>query len=179
MGGDDRKGKGRSMKSKEEKLRNLAAFVNILEKSAIHKFNPDDFISRLRLQKYVYLARFFGFDLDYKYNLYLRGPYSPDLAEGYYQLEDRSEWADSSIPAIKFDKFAKLVRGKDHRWLEIASTIHFIWESNRNWRERYTEPCKDLKTFAINRTSDIKSHVGKRFIESVFKELENASLLKN
>lgn len=37
------------MKIKEEKLRNLTAFVNILEKSGIHKFNPDYFISRLRM----------------------------------------------------------------------------------------------------------------------------------
>jgi uncharacterized protein YwgA len=156
------------MKTKKEKLRNLTAFVNTLEKSGIHKFNLDDFISRLRLQKYVYLARFFGFDLGYVYNLYLRGPYSPGLAEDYYRLKEKGERADLLIPAINFDKFAKLVRGKDHRWLEIASTIHFIWESNRNWRERYSEPCKDLKTFVINRTSDIKSHVGKRFIEGVF-----------
>ncbi len=171
--------KGRNMKTKEEKLRNLAAFVNILEKSAIHKFNPDDFISRLRLQKYVYLARFFGFDLSYKYNLYLRGPYSPGLAEDYYRLKERSEWADSSIPVINFDKFAKLVRGKDHRWLEIASTINFIWETNRSLRERYGWSREELKTFAIKRTGDVKSHVGKRFIEGVFEELEKASLLKN
>jgi len=167
------------MKSKEEKLRNLATFVNILEKSAIHKFNLDDFISRLRMQKYVYLARFFGFDLGYRYNLYLRGPYSPDLAEDYYQLKDRGEWADSSIPAIKFDKFARLVREKDHGWLEIATTIHFIWESNRSLREKYGLSREELKTFAIKRTGDVKSHVGKRFIEGVFEELEKASLLKN
>jgi Uncharacterized conserved protein len=167
------------MKTKEEKLRNLVAFVNMLERSGIHKFNPDNFISRLRLQKYVYLARFFGFDLGYVYNLYLRGPYSPDLAEDYYRLKERSKWEDLLIPIINFDKFAKLVRGKDHRWLEIATTIHFVWESNRNWRERYRKPFKDLKTFVINRTSDIKSHVGKRFIEGVFVELEKAGLLEN
>ncbi|GEM_PF-3158616 len=52
--------KGRDMKIKEEKFRKLAAFVNILENSGIHKFNPDDFISRLRMQKYVYLASLFA-----------------------------------------------------------------------------------------------------------------------
>jgi uncharacterized protein YwgA len=167
------------MRTKEEKLRNLAAFVNILENSGIHKFNPDDFISRLRMQKYVYLSSFLGFDLGYEYNLYLRGPYSPALAEDYYRLKEGSKWAKLPIPVVNFDKFAKLVRGKDHRWLEIASTILFIWESNRNWRERYKEPCKDLKTFVINRTSDMKSHVGKRFIEGVFGELEKAGLVRN
>ncbi|RZN34949.1 MAG: hypothetical protein EFT35_08865 [Methanophagales archaeon ANME-1-THS] len=166
------------MKTKEEKIGNLAAFVNILERSGIHKFNPEDFISRLRMQKYVYLARFFGFDLGYEYNLYLRGPYSPALAEDYYRLKEKSERVDLSFFG-NFDKFAKLVRGKDHRWLEIASTIHFIWENNRNCRERYREPCKDLKAFVINRTSDMKSHVGRPFIEGVFEELEKAALLKN
>lgn len=167
-------------KAKEE-LRNLAAFVNMLEKSGIYKFNPDKFISRLRMQKYVYLAKLFGCDLGYEYNLYLRGPYSPGLAEDYYQLrkcEYMSILPPESFP--NFDKFAKLVKGKNHEWLEIASTILFMWESNINWQERYSEkPCIDLKTFVINRTSDIKSHVGKCFIEGVFEELKKAGLLKN
>ena len=164
---------------KGEKLGNLATFVKALESGDIHKFSPNNFISRLRLQKYVYLARSFGFDFDYNYNLYLRGPYSPDLAEDYFQLEEKRVELDLSIPADKFDRFATLVKGKDHRWLEIASTILFIWKSNTNWRERYAEPLSDLKTFVIDRTSNIKSHAGKPFIKDVFEELEKAGLLEN
>lgn len=168
------------MEAKEERFRKLIAFVNTLEKEGVHKFDPDNFISRLSMQKYVYFARLFGFDLEYEYNLYLWGPYSPALAEDYYQLKKRSKRTDLPIPKGDFNKFAELIRGKDHTWLEIASTIHFIWENNRDWRERYrVKPRKDLKTFVIDRTSDIKSHVGKHFIEGVFEELEKADLLKN
>lgn len=158
--------------SGREKMRKLPAFIRMLGNRNIHKFNPDDFISRLRLQKYVYLAKFFDIDLGYKYNLYLRGPYSPTLAEDYYNLTEM----DKVVGAISnFDKFADLVSGKDHKWLEIASTILFVWENNmrKAWSGR-----DDLMAFVINRTSDIKSHAGRPFVERVFRELEKAGLLK-
>lgn len=158
--------------SGREKMRKLSAFISTLESRNIHKFNQDDFISRLRLQKYVYLAKFFDIDLGYKYNLYLRGPYSPTLAEDYYNLTEM----DKVVGAISnFGKFADLVSGKDHKWLEIASTILFIWENNM--RKEWSSEDK-LKTFIITRTSDIKSHAGRPFVERVFRELEKAGLLK-
>lgn len=155
-------------------MRKLHAFINMLENSKIHEFNSDDFISRLRMQKYVYLARFFDIDLGYKYNLYLRGPYSPSLAEDYYNLTGMDKVADIiSIP--NFGKFADLVKGKDYKWLEIASTILFIWENNM--RKAWSGE-DELKTFVISRTSDIKSHAGRPFVEGVFRELKKAGLLK-
>lgn len=160
--------------SGREKMRKLSAFISMLENRNIHKFNPDDFISRLRLQKYVYLAKFFDIDLGYTYNLYLRGPYSPALAEDYYNLTEMDKVADI-ISISNFGEFADLVRGKDHKWLEIASTILFIWENNM--RKEWSSEDK-LKTFIITRTSDIKSHAGRPFVERVFRELEKARLLK-
>ncbi len=158
-------------------VRDLSVFIGMLEECNIHRFNPDKFISRLRLQKYVYLANFFGIDLGYSYNLYLRGPYSPDLAEDYYSLTEMDKVEREVERAIpNFDEFANFVRGKDHKWLEIASTILFIWEKN-NMRKGW-ENEEELKTFIINRTSDIKSRVGKPFVKRVFRELENAGLLK-
>ena len=160
--------------SGREKMWKLSAFIRMLGNRNIHKFNPDDFISRLRLQKYVYLAKFFDIDLGYKYNLYLRGPYSPTLAEDYYNLTEMDKVADI-ISISNFGEFAEFVRGKDHKWLEIASTILFIWENNM--RKEWSSGDK-LKTFIITRTSDIKSHAGRPFVERVFRELEKASLLK-
>jgi uncharacterized protein YwgA len=160
--------------SGREKMRKLSAFIRMLGKRNIHKFNPDDFISRLRLQKYMYLAKFFDIDLGYKYNLYLRGPYSPTLAEDYYNLTEMDKVADI-ISISNVGEFADFVRGKDHKWLEIASTILFIWENNM--RKEWSSEDK-FKTFIITRTSDIKSHAGRPFVERVFRELEKAGLLK-
>ncbi len=161
--------------SGREKMWKLSAFIRMLGNRNIHKFNPDDFISRLRLQKYVYLAKFFDIDLGYKYNLYLRGPYSPTLAEDYYKLSEERLAGAMFREMANFDDFADLVRGKDHKWLEIATTIIFIFENNvrKEWLNE-----DELKAFVINRTSDIKSRTGRPYVKRVFKELEHAGLLK-
>ena len=46
------------------------------------------FEDRLRLQKYVYIMERLGLDLGYSFSGYLRGPYSPDLADDYYSKAD-------------------------------------------------------------------------------------------
>ena len=39
---------------------------------------------KIRLQKYVYIMERLGLNLGYSFSGYLRGPYSPDLANDYY-----------------------------------------------------------------------------------------------
>lgn len=143
----------------------LVAFVKMLNDRGIHKFNVNNFYSRLRLQKYVYLAKFFGFEHEYFYNLYLRGPYSSQLADDYYKLTDIDKWKE--LPEVGFnpERFIELVRGKDHNWLEIATTILFLWKM-------YKVPDR-----VIERTWNIKSHIGIPYIKIVFNELKDANLL--
>ncbi len=43
---------------------------------------------RKRIQKAVYLAQRSGVDLGYRFGWYVRGPYSPPLADTYYALAD-------------------------------------------------------------------------------------------
>lgn len=46
-------------------------------------------INRLKLQKYVYLAQTcFNNDFGYEFSVYSNGPYSPDLANYYYETMD-------------------------------------------------------------------------------------------
>ncbi|MHA1731449.1 MAG: hypothetical protein ACTSU5_05875 [Promethearchaeota archaeon] len=58
----------------------------------------NNFSNRLVLQKTIYLIQKLGFDLGYRFNWYLRGPYSPSLAaDGFYiesLLEERQENLD-------------------------------------------------------------------------------------
>lgn len=44
----------------------------------------NDFNFRLKVQKFVFIAKYFGWNHTYKYNLYIRGPYSSALADEYY-----------------------------------------------------------------------------------------------
>lgn len=107
------------------KLSKLAGFVNSLE-SIDFKFNVNSFDHRLKLQKLVYLARKFGLDLSYSYNLYIHGPYSPTLADDYYKLGEELNENSVVLP----DGFFNLVRGKSEKWLEYAATLIMIDEKN-------------------------------------------------
>lgn len=43
-------------------------------------------IDRVRLQKYVFFAGFFGWDHGYEYDVYYRGPHSTELARDIKRL---------------------------------------------------------------------------------------------
>ncbi len=108
-----------------EKLPKLAAFVRSLENIGFN-FNFNKFDDRLRLQKFVYLAKGFGFDPGYSYNLYIHGPYSPELADDYYQLGEDLSGEEIDLASEFFD----LVENKTERWLEFAATFVMITKKN-------------------------------------------------
>lgn len=58
--------------------------------STNHPPRMDSKEDRIRLQKLVYLLRAGGYGpaRKFNFNLYMNGPYSPDLAEVYYQFEE-------------------------------------------------------------------------------------------
>jgi len=105
------------------KLEELAGFVKALKKIGFN-FNVNRFNHRLKLQKYVFLARRYGIDLGYRFNLYIRGPYSPELANDYYSLKEDMPKEHVDLP----ENFFKLVKGKSERWLELAATLVMIKE---------------------------------------------------
>jgi uncharacterized protein YwgA len=139
----------------------LSSFVKFLSEAGF-RFDLEDFDSRLKLQKYVFLARKFGLDLGYKFSMYIRGPYSPDLAQDYYNLPERG----ADIPD-SFDRkgFLELVKGKDRAWLEAAATILMIYEDT-----------SDL-SWAIERTSELKPQK-KGMIEEIVRDLDDAGLIR-
>lgn len=100
----------------------LARFINALREEIGFNFNINKFESRLKLQKLVFLARRFGLPLNYEFNYYIRGPYSRILAEDYYNLPS----IDDSL--ILPNNFIELVKKKNARWLELASSLVMIFE---------------------------------------------------
>jgi len=107
---------------------NLASFLKALDEAGILRFDKNRFTHRLKLQKYVYFARNFGFKAPYSYSLYIHGPYSPSLADDYYGIND----FQNKEPIELDERFVNLVRNKSEKWLEFASTIVMI-------RKRYTD----------------------------------------
>lgn len=100
---------------------------------------------RKRVQKAIYIGQKAGVDLGYSYGWYLLGPYSPELTQDYFTLNN-----DLSIGDISYEKFklvqplqAKLDKVKDlmtpphniplsqEDWLELlASIIYLMSDSN-------------------------------------------------
>jgi len=126
----------------------LNDFIKHLEGCGIFKFKVNIFNNRLKLQKYVFLARRYGFDLGYSYNLYIHGPYSPDLAKDYYALsESPIEHNGTPLPDARF---IKLIKRKSEWWLELAATVAMVFD--RYWDvkdEMVVKLVKDSKPFAM------------------------------
>jgi len=99
----------------------LSRIVNSLRKVGFD-FKVNYFNNRLKLQKYVFLLRRYGIDLGYSYNYYIRGPYSPELANDYYNLPK----VDGEIKLP--EDFLKLIKDKSERWLELASSLVMVFE---------------------------------------------------
>ena len=118
---------------KTERMKELKSFIKYLEDCNIFKFKVNIFNNRLKLQKYVFLARKYGFNLRYSYNLYIHGPYSPQLADDYYAL------GESAIEPEKItldEGFIKLIRKKSEWWLELASTVVTVSERYKGMEDK-------------------------------------------
>ncbi|MEM4497354.1 MAG: hypothetical protein QW692_00825 [Nitrososphaerota archaeon] len=108
----------------------LAAFIRFLRDRLGYVFNvEEEFDKRFLLQKYVFLARYFGLDLGYDYSLYIYGPYSRELADDYYELAGQRVLPEADLPSgFDAEGFIELVRGRDARWLEVAASILAVSE---------------------------------------------------
>jgi len=128
--------------SNKEKLAN---FLKALDNAGIIDFDKNRFNHRLKLQKYVFIARKFGFRTGYSFSLYIHGPYSSTLANDYYHI-----WDFKDKKAIALDpRFVKLVRNKSEEWLELAATIIMIGQRYEAIDTRtLIELVKTVKPFA-------------------------------
>ena len=67
-------------------------------------FKTDTFDERKTIQKAVYLGQLTDVDLSYRFGWYLKGPYSPALAEDYYHLADELELGDEGYQEYQLKK---------------------------------------------------------------------------
>jgi len=153
------------------KLSRLARFVRLLERKIGYRFNiNEEFEDRLKLQKYVFLARFFGYDMGYDFSLYYYGPYSPSLADDYFELADWVVKPDvEDVSWERENDFLELVRGKNSRWLELAATIMSVYEGNRG---------KVTMSELIGIVKLLKKWAEETEIKGIVEELIRAGLIK-
>ena len=110
---------------------NLEGFIRFLEDNDLVEFDimGDDYrhyINRLKLQKYAFIAKYFGMPFHYKHSINLHGPYSEQLAVDYdsLALDGRRDTVSPMSNPVQFREgdFLKAIRN-DPSWLEIATIL--------------------------------------------------------
>lgn len=159
------------------KLKDFMSFLHdskLIDLDNLLRNNETGCINRLKLQKYVYLAqRCLGIDFGIEYNMYNNGPYSPELANYYYEKIDVNTMSvDVKAGFWKYDrifanKFLVLFGDKEPQWLEVATTLL----DNTNYFEDENETLK--KVYAI------KSDYGNKYIDEVWADIKNQSLVQD
>ena len=159
------------------KLKDFMCFLHenkLVDVHGLLRKNEIGSINRLKLQKYVYLAQtYLNNDFGYEFSIYNNGPYSPELANYYYEKLDTSG-IDADI--IKKDwklnssftkRFLDLFKDKELEWLIITSTLIDI--------ANYLEDEQEI----LNKVYVMKSDYSKNYIDDVWKELKNKEMVQH
>ena len=158
------------------KLKDFMCFLNENKLVDLHNVLRKDeigSINRLKLQKYVYLAQTcLNNDFGYDFSIYNNGPYSPELANYYYEKLETSGIDPEIIRKnweldTSFTKFLDLFKDKELEWLIIASTLI----DNTNYFEDEQE--------ILNKVYVMKSDYSKNYIDDVWKELKNKEMVQH
>lgn len=159
------------------KLAELEAFIKFLKDDCGFDFDINSFNHRLMLQKYVLIAKFVGWNNNYLYNMYIRGPYSSELANDYYGLQGAkisdADYTDI-LPSFDRERFKKIINDKSIKWLEVGTTLLSLYKNNKSKMDR-----SELIRFVIKRAIEIKSNYDPKFIIDVFYELGQYGLLRD
>jgi uncharacterized protein YwgA len=154
-------------------MNDLALFIHKLEDNGLLTFDiigdsDEHFNNRLKIQKYVYLAKYFGLDLGYNFDMYLHGPYSSRLTSNYYDIARTNTNLKSKGNLdnnFREKEFFNYVRDKDKEWLEVASTLLEL-------SDHYSD-----KESLIEKTLNAKPHIKKNKVNEIVIELEKSNLL--
>jgi uncharacterized protein YwgA len=136
------------------------------------KEDENGFINRLKLQKYIFLAQTsLHNNFGYEYDIYRNGPYSPELANFYYEELDlnrialdvkQKKWINDKTFT---ERFLVLFRDKEPDWLEVAATLIDSTTYCENEQE------------SLNKVYAIKSKYSREYINGIWNELKDNSLV--
>jgi uncharacterized protein YwgA len=118
------------------------------------KIKPDvkNFENKLIIQKTACLLEMLGADLGYPFSLYVRGPYSPDLAKDLYKHVDGHERLKTAYKLTEADRkqlhsISELSDGMNPKLLEIMATYEFMVKELRYGEKQALVDLKKLKPF--------------------------------
>lgn len=150
-------------------------FINLVKDSLSFRDTEDftnkirnDFNFRLKVQKFVYIAKYFGWNHSYKYSLYIRGPYSSALADEYYS-DDILKYSPLEINGFDLNSFNCFVNGKSIHYLESASTILYYMCIEESF----------TRADAIQKLHMIKPHINSEIVGDAYDDIIQLNFFKN
>lgn len=133
------------------------------EKDLIKKIKESkDF--RIKVQKLVYLSKFFGWNNNYHFNLHKHGPYSCELSEDYNNISK-----DSTPISLKIDSLTNFMQNQPNEFLEATSTI--LYYINKVKIENVD------KNSVLDILSFLKPHIPKAVMVESYKKIREYDLI--
>jgi len=141
--------------------KNFKTVISALKYWNIYLENPErDYVSRFKIQKLAYLCQSMGIPLNYRFTLYLSGPYSTRLTQDYFSAPHLVETLETDYvfdeKELKIlDKINEYVlihpinNTYESEFLEAVSTIRYL-------KNKYPDMLDD-EMFA--KTKEIKQHL--------------------
>lgn len=125
---------------------------------------------RIKVQKLVYLSKFFGWNNTYHFNFHERGPYSIELTEDYKNLFEPYKSHPNAFN-FKIGSFKEFVENQNNEFLEASSTIlYYISKTNID--------SIDKKTM-LEIISYLKPHIPKETVDDAWEKINENDLLNN
>lgn len=131
------------------------------------KISKDSFDERIICQKKIYLLQSLGTDLGYSYNWYLKGPYSPALANYVYsniELLVNTNFDSYTIAKKAKDNIDRVNELQDEKpddftmasWYELLASLLYIEKNRESWKigsensELFDALIKHKPQFSVN-----------------------------
>lgn len=120
-----------------EKMTKEKILSRVLDILKLGQPNMEEFSNRLRLQKLIYLLQASGLSLGYGFNWYVRGPYSPDLAQVLFEIYSNEtiyeeskdiKFKDHDAIVANLEKFSSNIGEEINNitYLEVLASLHYI-----------------------------------------------------
>ena len=148
-------------------ISNLGYFLNSIKKTLPFE-DTEDFKKkideskefRIKVQKLVYLSKFFGWDNSYHFNFHENGPYSCQLSEDYRSIDSFNDKKHDYN--FDNDKFKEFTMNQDTGYFESTSSIlYYLSKMNLT---------QINKNEIISVVTSLKPHLSK---DTILKSYEN------
>lgn len=152
-------------------------------------FDMDSFPGRISVQKKIYLLQLSGLDLGYRFNWYIKGPYSPSLAETAFEVWNNKNLVDAETKEYELsddclrqlESIKKLVNSQSpcrdlehYKWLELLASVHYLKHI------AYIPKKGTISKQHISKVvTELKPYFNEDHVLKAWDELDSLGLIKN